>query len=132
MDRENLNETSDVVVLEDDVDTRDMMATFLLAHGYTPRTAVDGIDGLRLASEHRPRLILVDWRMPRMDGVTFITCLRHSESFVDVPVVLLSADPEVATAAEMLHVPYLAKPVDLDELRETLEHEVVPEKTTTH
>jgi DNA-binding response OmpR family regulator len=127
-----LDESPDVVVLEDDVDTRDMMATFLRAHGYAPRTAVDGIDGLRLASEHRPSFILVDWKMPRMDGVTFITCLRLSESLVDVPVLLMSADPEVATTAEGLHVPYLAKPVDLDALREAVEHEVVPEKTTTH
>ena len=60
-----------VVVVDDDAATRSLIADFLIAHGFAPACFEDPGAALESIREQRPRLIISDWEMPRMDGLEF-------------------------------------------------------------
>ncbi|MEO7189698.1 MAG: response regulator, partial [Vicinamibacterales bacterium] len=60
-----------ILVVEDDEDSRTMVALLLEIEGYSSVVASDGAEGLALARERHPCLILLDLMMPRMDGRSF-------------------------------------------------------------
>lgn len=87
-----------IMVVEDDADVLDVIALTLEDHGYSVLVAANGrqaLDKLR-AAEHRPALILLDLMMPVMDGRQFREAQRRDPALADVPVVLLSADVDIA------------------------------------
>jgi PAS domain S-box-containing protein len=79
-----------VLVVEDNADIREYVAS-LLSGDYQVTTAVDGADGLALARELPPDLVLTDVMMPRMDGFQLLAALQADPLTVGVPVVMLSA-----------------------------------------
>ncbi len=80
-----------VLVVEDDDDTREMMARILAGDDWTVRQAVNGRVALDSVREVVPDLILLDLMMPEMDGFEFIAQLRETESWRRIPVVVLTA-----------------------------------------
>jgi PAS domain S-box-containing protein len=82
-----------VLIVEDDPDTRDLLARLLRREGWSVRAAADGHAGLRSVAEEVPALILLDLMMPRMDGFEFVRELRRAEveSWRSVPVVVITA-----------------------------------------
>jgi CheY-like chemotaxis protein len=83
-----------VLIVEDDIDTRDLFARMVTRDGHNVRLACNGWEGL-LAMEHNVDLILLDIMMPGMDGVTFLKNLRCMREGREVPVVVVTArDPE--------------------------------------
>jgi len=82
--------TSTVLLVEDDMDTRDLLARVLSAEGIAVRLAANGWEGL-LAIETPPDLILLDMMLPGMDGVSFLRSLRNTFGFERVPVVVVTA-----------------------------------------
>jgi signal transduction histidine kinase/CheY-like chemotaxis protein len=80
-----------VLVVEDDDDTREMMARTLTSDGWTVRQAGNGRLALESVREVVPDLILLDLMMPEMDGFEFIAHLRETESWRRIPVVVLTA-----------------------------------------
>jgi DNA-binding response OmpR family regulator len=82
-----------ILLIEDDLDTRDIMARFLSGEGYSVRIAANGWEGL-LATESHVDLILLDIMLPGMDGVSFLKSLRGHAHGKGVPVVVITAkDP---------------------------------------
>lgn len=106
-------------MVEDDGDSRELIACVLLQAGYTVEVAADGFDALRKAARTRPDLVLSDLQMPGMHGVDLIQHLRR-QLHSDVPVILATGVPEtkdLQTDADLYGaVAVLAKPVNLDEL----------------
>src|SRR5688500_15176252 len=82
--------TSTVLLVEDDMDTRDLLARVLSAEGIAVRLAANGWEGL-LAVENPPDLILLDIMLPGMDGVSFLRSLRNTHGYERVPVVVVTA-----------------------------------------
>jgi CheY-like chemotaxis protein len=80
-----------VLVVEDDDDTREMMARTLANDGWTVREAANGLLALDRLREAIPELILLDLMMPEMDGFEFISRLRENEAWHSIPVVVLTA-----------------------------------------
>ena len=108
-----------VLVVDDDRDIRDVLTDALEAEGYRVVTAADGCEALDFlhAANERPCVILLDLMMPRMDGMQLRTELLGDPSLAAIPVVVLSADPTVATTAKSLNFSgYLKKPVPLEAL----------------
>jgi CheY-like chemotaxis protein len=68
----------DILVIEDNEDNIRLVDYVLRAHGYEPRLATSGADGIELALERRPDLILLDIRMPRMDGYEVVARLKQA------------------------------------------------------
>lgn len=66
-----------ILLVEDNVELRNLYELFLSEHGYKIATAVDGEDGLNVAKEFKPDLIFLDVMMPKMDGFQALKHLRH-------------------------------------------------------
>jgi len=81
----------DVLVVDDDPDTRQRMRTVLEKNGWTVAEASNGLEALDHVAHALPKLILLDLTMPVMDGFSFLCTLRERPGCADVPVVVLSA-----------------------------------------
>ncbi|WP_051631242.1 response regulator [Afifella pfennigii] len=84
-------QAADVLVVDDDPGTRDMLRRALTREGWSVREAQDGVDGLAQALRARPAVILLDLMMPRMDGFELLAALRQEESTRDVPVAIITS-----------------------------------------
>jgi len=81
-----------ILVVEDDLPTREALSRSLTSMGYAAHEAVNGRSGLDwLANHPPPSLILLDLMMPEMDGFEFLRELRKQPAFVDVPVIVVTA-----------------------------------------
>lgn len=82
---------TDVLIIEDDADIRDLVAFKLRQIGYDVRNAADGIQGLRLAIELPPDVVLLDLMMPKLSGLEVCRELRANEATMNVPIIMLTA-----------------------------------------
>jgi CheY-like chemotaxis protein len=81
----------DVLVVEDDPGTRELLRRVVESEGWTARTADNGQVALELVERHPPSLILLDLMMPVMDGCRFAGELRKREAWRQIPVIVLTA-----------------------------------------
>jgi CheY-like chemotaxis protein len=104
-----------VLVVDDDADILELVADTLGFEGYEVSIALNGLEALRSLDARRPDVVLLDLRMPVMDGPTFAR--RCWERFGDeVPIIAMSAHLN-SVRTEDLHVThFLPKPFDLDRL----------------
>ncbi len=84
-------EAKTILVVEDDENTRSLIALYLEREGFIPVTAGDGENGLRLAEHHRPALVILDLMIPKVDGWEVCRKLHQDSS---VPVIMLTARDE--------------------------------------
>jgi len=85
------DETSHVLLVEDDLATRDMMARTLEKAGWTVSEAGNGREALEAVAAARPQLILLDLMMPVMDGFDFLAAMRERTDCRDIPVIVVTA-----------------------------------------
>ncbi len=81
----------DVLVVEDDATTREMVRAMLEKDGWSVTTAENGRFGLEQVQRHKPSAIILDLMMPEMDGFQFVTELRTREDWRDIPVIVVTA-----------------------------------------
>ncbi len=81
----------DILVVEDDQQTREILCRMLDKEGWHAREAEDGLIALEKVAEEMPELILLDLMMPRMDGFEFLAELRKTEAGRAVPVIVVTA-----------------------------------------
>jgi two-component system, OmpR family, KDP operon response regulator KdpE len=115
---------STVLLVEDDPDLLRFAQVTLRLGGYRPLTATDGPTALALARKARPRLMVLDLRLPGLDGWQVLESLRATPETARLPVLVLTAsagptDQERALAAGV--VDYLVKPVSADALLAAVE-----------
>jgi len=83
-----------VLLVEDNAETRDVLARVLHLRGYATATADDGLDALTyLQSGGTASLVILDLRMPNMDGWTFQRALKADPRWADIPVIIYSGFP---------------------------------------
>ncbi len=105
-----------VLVVDDEPDSRVLLAHYLEELGCRVVMAVDGIDGLETARRELPDLITVDLMMPRMSGWEMLRAVRDDPVLRDTPVVVVSIVAEEGTGPVVGAMDLLTKPVDRDEL----------------
>ncbi|HEY7309196.1 MAG TPA: response regulator [Gemmataceae bacterium] len=107
-----------ILVVEDDDLTRDALKTLLEAAGYWVTAAAHGQEALdRLSDGEHPSVILLDLSMPVMDGRTFRKQQLQSPLLAPIPVLLLSAEDNLARTAASLGVAgYFPKPIGIEML----------------
>lgn len=113
------NRKPTILLVEDYPETRTMLRQWLETKGYRLVEAADGQEALDLAPLAHPDLILMDLRLPELNGIAATRRLRAHAELRNVPVVALSAlDPGMFRDAALAVgcVEYLTKPIDLDEL----------------
>jgi two-component system, cell cycle response regulator DivK len=118
-------EQKTVLIVEDQFDFLAIHKIYLERNGYRVLSAENGVEGIRCAREHHPHLILMDFSMPELDGVSATRELKQHPETRDIPVVLLTAHAYGSVgrrAREVGCAGFLAKPCDprrvLDEVRE--------------
>ena len=79
-----------LLIIEDDLVLARMYQTLLQNHGYDVKTAADGETGLKKALDIHPDLILLDIRMPKMDGMTVMRHLREDNWGKTAPIIILT------------------------------------------
>jgi two-component system chemotaxis response regulator CheY len=111
-----------VMVIDDEPDHRSMMREVLEEEGYSVETAEHGADGLgQLRAGLRPDVIVLDLRMPVMDGWTFLKELKREASFGSIPIVVTTQAGERVLASAPVSAGYLAKPFEAHRLIETVQ-----------
>ena len=110
-----------ILIVEDDEDVREMLATTLELEGTEVVTAANGLEAYHLARLHHPKLIVLDLMMPVMDGWEFRRRQRGDPQLAGVPVVVLSALDQ-SRAADLDGAAFLKKPLDFDRLLELVRH----------
>lgn len=106
-------------VVEDERDQRDLIAEELEAHGWRVEIAEDGIAAMGRVRQIRPDLILLDLKMPRFDGASFLKMLRAAPGGRAIRVVVVSAG-DVPAEIRALADGVLSKPFTFTALREIL------------
>ena len=111
-----MSATGPVLVVDDDEGIRDFIGMVLSDEGYEVMTASDGAAALELIEQRSPTVILLDMRMPIMDGWEFARAYRQRPG-PRAPIIVVSAGREAASrAAEIDAADVLPKPFRLAEL----------------
>jgi DNA-binding response OmpR family regulator len=109
-----------ILIVEDDPDVADMLTAYFQAQGYEVLTVNWGKDALKAGRARRPDLVILDIRLPDMDGYEIARRLRGNRRTADVPIIFLT---ERRARADRLHGlelgadDYITKPFDIQELR---------------
>jgi len=118
------NSGTRVLVVEDFADNRDLLTEYLTFRGFAVTVAVDGESALRSVREQRPDVILMDLRMPGLDGWQATRRLKTDPTTATVPVVAVTAHAlrlEVESARDAGCDAVVAKPFDISALGDALE-----------
>jgi CheY-like chemotaxis protein len=109
-----------VLVVDDDTSILDTVSAILSGEGYDVVSAATGQEALAAVARKQPLLILLDMRMPVMDGWAVARALH--EQGINVPIVVMTAAESAKRWADEVGAEgYLAKPFGLDELLATVE-----------
>ena len=109
-----------VLVIDDNVGMAELVARYLDGEGYEVLGAADGAEGLRLAIEAAPDVILLDVMMPKQDGWQVLQRLRNANDTRQIPVIVCSVLEEPRLATSLGAARFLAKPVGRDQLLASL------------
>ena len=113
-----------VLIADDHEDTRLMLRTMLEMNSFYVLEAANGREAVELAELERPDIVLMDFGLPILDGLTALRLIRASETMCDVPIIFLSGRAEPAPQMAALEAgcnDYLIKPVDLDQVLQLIE-----------
>jgi DNA-binding LytR/AlgR family response regulator len=117
-----------ILLIEDDVHVRSTIKELLENNNYTVFAAVDGKEGIQLAQEIHPNLIISDIMMPRLDGYDVIKALKKDPQFIDIPFVFLTAKAEISDFREGMDLgadDYLTKPFRASGLLKLVENKLL-------
>lgn len=113
-----------VLVIDDDLPLRGMLAAALRQHGFQVLLAGDGAEGQRALNIHKPNVILLDLAMPEVNGWDFLQRLQETGHLGKVPIIVVSAhlrsDPQAILQMGVSAI--LPKPFNLPELIDLIEH----------
>jgi CheY-like chemotaxis protein len=108
---------ANILVVDDDLNVRELLRLHLSAAGYEVQMAQDGIAAGYLVLRRPPDLIISDINMPHMDGFEFVAALKADKSLPQIPVIFLTTEEEGdQRGKELGAVGYLTKPVRSDRL----------------
>lgn len=112
-----------ILVVEDNMDNMTLIADVLESLNYTVIKATDGEQGIKVALDENPDLILMDLSLPRMDGWTATRHIKADPNVQHIPVIALTAHAMVGDRERAIDAgcnDYLSKPINLKELASKL------------
>jgi CheY-like chemotaxis protein len=112
-----------VLVIDDDDDIADVLRQSLTEEGYAVATVPHGAAALDILKLHEPEVILLDLRMPLMDGWSFADRYHTATGRAPAPIILISGVSDIESEARRLGADaYLRKPFDIDDVIRAIEH----------
>ena len=106
-----------ILIVEDGRSQREMLRDFLISEGHSVMEAENGEAAVKTVADHHFDLILLDYKMPGMDGLAVLQEVKRINHEIDV--VIITAYGTIETAVEAMKagaVNYITKPIELDEL----------------
>ena len=114
-----------ILVVDDEPDAVELLTEYLTMKGYTVITASNGEEALRKVKEDRPHLVLLDIRMPKMDGIEALKKVREIDS--EVGIIMVTAVHEEGMGRRGLELGAfddITKPIDFQYLDRCLWHQI--------
>ena len=114
-----------VLVVEDNMDTYELVHFILEKNGYDTFLAVNGRDGVNAAIKQKPDLIIMDLSMPEMDGWTATGLIKNDPQTSSIPLIALTAHAlpgDRQRAMDAGSDEYITKPMDLGDLVEAVNY----------
>ena len=108
-----------ILIVEDNMDTYELMRIVLELNGFETFLAMDGRDGVNAARKQMPDLILMDLAMPEMDGWEATRLIKEDAKTATIPLIAVTAHAQTGDRARALKAgcdDYITKPMDLSEL----------------
>jgi two-component system, sensor histidine kinase and response regulator len=121
-----------ILVIEDQPDVRENIVELLDAENFKTFAAEDGIEGIHLAQEHHPDLILCDVMMPELDGYDVLNMLRQDPETAMIPFIFLTAKAATKDMRQGMDLgadDYLTKPFTRTELLQAISSRLLRQKT---
>ncbi len=115
-----------VLVIDDDPMVQHLLRGHLEAEHFRMLSATDGVEGLTLAREARPTVIILDLHLPRLDGWTVLAELKSDPALAQIPVIMMSVEEQRARGFSFGACEYLVKPVEPDRLVSVVRRALVP------
>ena len=109
--------SSRVLLIDSDSTMRELVQRMLSKDGVEMLYAATGQEGLRLATEQRPDVILLDVLLPDQDGWAVLTAITTKLELAGIPVIVVTTADERGLADTLGATTYLSKPVSAEELR---------------
>lgn len=113
-------EKQTILIVEDDLDLAEMLNAYFRVQGYDILTAAWGEDAVRLTSENAPDIVLLDIRLPDIDGYEVCRRIRTQRRTESIPIIFLTERRDRIDKLQGLElgvVDYITKPFDIQELR---------------
>lgn len=113
--------TNHILVVDDEEDVRDLLSRFLTRRGYIVETVKDGEEAIERVLETQPDIVLLDIRLPKVDGLNVLRKLREEASEVAIITMSGVADEETARKSlELGAADFITKPFNLPYLETSL------------
>jgi CheY-like chemotaxis protein len=110
-----------VLVIDDDLIVRELFKNYLKLMGYAVAVVAGGKEGLRLIRQLRPDAIVLDVKMPGMDGWKVLATLKNEPLLADIPVIMMSVEEQQQKGLALGATDYLVKPVNCEQLEKVLQ-----------
>jgi len=108
-----------ILVVEDELQVRTLLAKLLEKNDYEVATAEDGLEAMKFLEEKRPDLMLVDVMMPRLDGFSLVKAVRFRKENRMIPIIFLTAKTDARSMIEGINVGakfFLTKPFQIGDV----------------
>lgn len=108
-----------ILVVDDEKDLLDLIEYNLKKEGFDVLKAENGEEGIKIAKEHKPDLVLMDIMMPKMDGMEAVEKMRADDELKSIPIIFLTARSDEKTEVEGLNKggdDYITKPISTTKL----------------
>ena len=122
-----------ILIVDDSHTTQHIVRRVLQYEGYDVLTASNGHSALTCLAKQQPDLLIVDLRMPEMDGITLIRTLRSKTDYAQTPIIVLTASPlqrDYTIVQELAVNAFLTKPVSSQQLIATI-HRILSQLAPT-
>jgi len=110
---------NEILIVDDEIISQNMVRTALTNAGYSVVTASNGMEGIKLAMERLPNLIVLDIMMPDIDGGEVAEILRKDPKTMNIPIIFLSSlvsKEEEKTGGRKDIISFLSKPYNREKL----------------
>ena len=114
------NHRAKLLIVEDDVDTAEMLNTFFQNEGYETQAVAWGKEAVKVCQQNPPDAVLLDVRLPDIDGFQVCRRLRDSFATARIPIIFLTErnrQVDKITGLETGGIDYITKPFDMKELK---------------
>ncbi|KAF0144300.1 MAG: two-component system cell cycle response regulator DivK [Nitrospirae bacterium] len=114
-----------ILIIEDNEKNLKLFSVIIKFLGYATLTAMNGKEGVSIAKENAPDLILMDIQMPVMDGITALNMLKSDEKTKNIPVIALTSYAMAGDKEKFLGLgfsDYISKPIDKDGFIKAIEN----------